>query len=61
MSKFKGIYPHRLGIGSGHLSEYEPSLNEVLVDPIVHMVMKCDGIQMADLQRFLGDMKRRIQ
>jgi hypothetical protein len=39
----------------------EPSLQEVLVDPIVHLVMRSDRIAMADLIRALEEARDRLR
>jgi hypothetical protein len=39
----------------------EPALEDVLSDPIVHGVMKRDGIEMGVLRNLLRDAKRSLE
>jgi hypothetical protein len=38
----------------------EPSINEMLDDPIVALVMARDGVQPEDLDRLIADLRRRL-
>jgi hypothetical protein len=51
-------------IGFGHQSvgsDPDPSLDEILVDPIVRRLMERDGVQMAELISLVGETKRRLR
>ena len=39
----------------------EPSLDEVLTDPVIHLVMKRDGVQMEMLRLLIGETQRRLR
>ena len=39
----------------------EPSLREVLADPLVHLVMRRDGVTLAQLEALLGRAKERAK
>ena len=36
----------------------EPPLSELLADPILHLLMACDGISLAELQRLIESTRR---
>ena len=38
----------------------EPMVDELLRDPIAHLLMRRDGVEEAALRRLLGEMSRRI-
>jgi hypothetical protein len=38
----------------------EPRLDEVLADPLVHLVMARDGVGLAELQAVIADAQRRL-
>lgn len=53
------IAPDRREAPEAPESEYahagpEPPLDEVLCDPVVHLIMRADGVKTADLQNLLG-------
>jgi hypothetical protein len=37
----------------------EPPLAELLADPILHLLLECDGISLAELQRLIETTRRR--
>jgi hypothetical protein len=39
----------------------EPSLDDLLDDPILHTVLARDGLKVEELRRFLDDMRQRLQ
>ncbi|CAA6603259.1 hypothetical protein MTBLM1_10279 [Rhodospirillaceae bacterium LM-1] len=39
----------------------EPSLEEVLADPVIHHLMECDGVKMTSLLMLIGETQRRIR
>jgi len=39
----------------------EPSLDELLDDPIFHVLLAGDGLKIEDVRRFFGEMKRRLR
>jgi hypothetical protein len=45
----------------GHSTDIEPRLEEVLADPLVHLVMTCDGVGSAELQAVIADAQRRLR
>jgi hypothetical protein len=50
-------------IGSRRLFEAneEPSLDEVLTDPVIHLLMRCDGVQMEILQLLIVETQGRLR
>jgi hypothetical protein len=38
----------------------EPSLHEVLADPLVHAVMRCDGVSRAALESVIDSAQQRL-
>lgn len=40
---------------------HEPSLSDILKDPIIQMLMKKDGVTKTDLMPALQDITRKIQ
>jgi len=38
----------------------EPILEDLLDEPIVHLVMKADGVSATDLRRLLEEVKQRL-
>lgn len=38
----------------------EPSVEEVLVDPVVHALLRRDGLRLDDLQRAIAFARRRL-
>jgi hypothetical protein len=39
----------------------EPSLDDLLNDPILHALLARDGLTVEELRRFLDEMKRRLR
>ena len=39
----------------------EPSLEDVLADPVIHRLMERDGVQMTSLLMLIGETQRRIR
>jgi hypothetical protein len=39
----------------------EPSLNDLLNDPILHALLARDGLKVEEVRRFLDEMKQRLQ
>lgn len=39
----------------------EPSLDDVLADPVIHRLMECDGVQMPSLLRLISETQGRIR
>jgi hypothetical protein len=39
----------------------EPRLDEVLADPLVHLVMARDGVGLAELRAVVADAQRRLR
>ena len=39
----------------------EPSLDDLLDDPIMHALLARDGLTVDEVRRFLDEMKRRLQ
>lgn len=39
----------------------EPSLDDLLNDPILHTLLARDGLKVEELRRFLNDMKQRLR
>ncbi|GEO40632.1 serine/threonine protein kinase HipA of HipAB toxin-antitoxin module [Skermanella aerolata] len=39
----------------------EPSLDELLNDPILHALLARDGLTVGEVRRFLDEMKRRLR
>jgi hypothetical protein len=39
----------------------EPPLEELLADPIMTLLLECDAIEPADLRRYLGSIRDRLQ
>ena len=39
----------------------EPSLDELLDDPILHALLARDGLTVEEVRRFLDEMKRRLR
>jgi hypothetical protein len=39
----------------------EPSLDDLLNDPILHAVLARDGLKVEEVRRFLDEMKQRLQ
>lgn len=60
---FAGFAPSPQGVASkrrGPWLEGEPSLQDVLADPIVHLVMKRDGLRLADVTPIIEAAKNRL-
>jgi len=56
------IDAHRMHTGGNTVAkiQQEPILEDLLNEPIVHLVMKADGVNAADLRRLLEEMKQRL-
>jgi hypothetical protein len=39
----------------------EPSLDDLLSDPILHALLARDGLTVEEVRRFLDEMKRRLR
>jgi hypothetical protein len=39
----------------------EPSLDDLLNDPILHALLARDGLKVEEVRRFLDEMKQRLQ
>jgi hypothetical protein len=39
----------------------EPSLNDLLNDPILHALLARDGLKVEEVRQFLGEMRLRMQ
>jgi hypothetical protein len=39
----------------------EPPLSELLADPILHLLMRCDGVSLEELRRLIDETRMRRQ
>ena len=43
------------------IRQSEPRLEELLNDPVLHVLLHSDGVTLDQLKRFLGEMKQRLR
>jgi hypothetical protein len=59
-----GHHASMTSISTGHRSSIlrrESSLREMLDDPLLHSVMRCDGVPMSDLMKLIAEAQQRLK